>query len=143
MFNVESRPELERIGEVAERLGMRARAAVRVNPDVDPRTHAKTTTGKGGTKFGIGIDETEKLFADAAGLAGVEVCGIHLHLGSPIYSTEPYEQALEKALALIGRLQGGRQAGGVAEHGRRLRNLLHGRGGHRPGGLCRRDEIVS
>jgi len=105
MFNVESRPELERIGEVAGRLGTRARAAVRINPDVDARTHAKTTTGKGGTKFGIGIDETEKLFADAAGLAGVEVCGIHLHLGSPIYSTEPYERALEKALALIGRLR--------------------------------------
>ncbi len=105
MFNVESRPELERIGQVAARLGVTARAAVRVNPDVDPRTHAKTTTGKGGTKFGIGIDETEKLFAEAAALRGVDLCGIHLHLGSPIYSTEPYEQALEKVLALIGRLR--------------------------------------
>jgi diaminopimelate decarboxylase len=105
MFNVESRPELEHINAVAQRLGRRARAAVRVNPDVDPRTHAKTTTGKGGTKFGIGIDGTEKLFAEADRLAAVEVCGIHLHLGSPIYSTEPYERALEKVSALIERLR--------------------------------------
>jgi diaminopimelate decarboxylase len=105
MFNVESRPELERISEVARGLGSRARAAVRINPDVDARTHARTTTGKGGTKFGIGIDETEKLFADAAGMPGVDVCGIHLHLGSPIYSTQPYERALEKATALIERLR--------------------------------------
>ena len=105
MFNVESRPELERINEVALRLGKRARAAVRVNPDVDARTHAKTTTGKGGTKFGIGITATEKLFDEAAGWAGVEVRGVHLHLGSPIYSTEPYERALEKTMGLIGRLR--------------------------------------
>jgi len=110
MFNVESRPELECINEVASRLGTRASVALRVNPDVDARTHAKTTTGKGGTKFGIGIGETENLFGEAAGWAGVEVCGIHLHLGSPIYSTEPYEQALAKVLELIGRLRAaGRQ----------------------------------
>ena len=105
MFNVESRPELESINEAALRLGKRARVAVRVNPDVDARTHARTTTGKGGTKFGIGITQTEKLYAEAAGWPGVEMCGIHLHLGSPIYSTEPYERALEKVTELIGRLR--------------------------------------
>jgi diaminopimelate decarboxylase len=105
MFNVESRAELAAISAVASRLGTKARVAIRINPDVDPHTHEKTTTGKGGTKFGIGIEETEKLVREAAGWTGVEVRGIHLHLGSPIYSTAPYERALEKAAALIERLR--------------------------------------
>lgn len=105
MFNVESRAELEAINEVAGRLGVCARVAIRVNPDIDPRTHEKTATGKGGTKFGIGIDEAEKLAGEAAGWSGVELRGIHIHLGSPIYSTEPYERALAKVVPLIERLR--------------------------------------
>ncbi|KPK58315.1 MAG: diaminopimelate decarboxylase [Planctomycetes bacterium SM23_32] len=105
MLNVESRPELEAINVVATRLGARAAVAIRLNPDVDARTHAKTTTGKGGTKFGIGIRTAERLALDARSWDGVEVRGIHLHLGSPIYSAEPYESALTKALELVERLR--------------------------------------
>ncbi|MFO7956823.1 MAG: diaminopimelate decarboxylase [Candidatus Brocadiia bacterium] len=113
MFDVESRPELERINTVAERLGTTARVALRVNPDVDARAHEKTTTGKGETKFGIGMGETEQLAPAAREWGGVEVRGLHLHLGSPIYSTEPYEEALEKLVGLYERL---RQAGCRLDH---------------------------
>jgi diaminopimelate decarboxylase len=90
---------------VAVEQGVEARVALRVNPDVDPRTHAKTTTGKGGTKFGIGLAEIERLAPGAAGLDGIRLSGLHFHLGSPIYSVEPYERALEKALPLIDLLR--------------------------------------
>jgi diaminopimelate decarboxylase len=105
MFDVESRGELHRINRVACSMGVVARVAIRVNPDVDARTHAKTTTGKGGTKFGIGVREAEILARDAQAWPGVDVAGIHVHLGSPIYDTTPYEDALEKVLGLIGRLR--------------------------------------
>ncbi|MGD2175270.1 MAG: diaminopimelate decarboxylase [Candidatus Brocadiaceae bacterium] len=106
MFDVESRGELEQIDGVARRLGTETRVAIRVNPDVDAQTHRKTTTGKGETKFGIGINETEELVREAADWSGVAVRGLHVHLGSPIHSTEPYEQALQKLTALMGRLRG-------------------------------------
>ncbi|MHC4591260.1 MAG: diaminopimelate decarboxylase [Planctomycetota bacterium] len=106
LFDVESRPELEAINEVACQLGTQAHVALRVNPDVDPHTHEKTTTGKGGTKFGIDMDQAEKLALESAGWGGVEIKGIHFHLGSPIYSTAPYEQALGKVVALLERLRG-------------------------------------
>ncbi len=107
MFNVESRPELQRLNAVAERMGTMARVALRVNPDVDARTHSKTTTGKGHAKFGIGIGETERLAAEARGWDGVDVRGLHVHLGSPIHSTEPYEQALARLAGLYERLGDG------------------------------------
>lgn len=105
MFNVESLPELEAINAVASRLGRRARVALRINPDVDPKTHEKTTTGRGGTKFGLGIDEAERLAQDAGGWKGTDIRGIHFHLGSPIHSTGPYERALAKVEPLIERLR--------------------------------------
>lgn len=105
MFNVESRPELEAVNSQASRLGASARVAIRVNPDVDPNTHEKTATGKGGTKFGVALGEAEQLAREAAGWRGVRVSGIHFHLGSPIYTTTPYERALERVVALIGRLR--------------------------------------
>jgi len=113
MFNVESRPELERINALAEHLGTTARVALRVNPDVDARAHEKTTTGKGETKFGTGIGEAEQLASAARRWGGVELRGLHLHLGSPIYSTEPYEQALDKLVGLCERL---RRAGCRLDH---------------------------
>jgi diaminopimelate decarboxylase len=106
MFDVESRPELAAIAAVAAENGVEARVALRVNPDVDPRTHAKTTTGTGGTKFGIGVAEIGRLAPEAADWDGIRLSGLHFHLGSPIYSTEPYERALEKALPLIELLRG-------------------------------------
>ena len=105
MFNVESRPELEAICDAAERLGRTAQVALRINPDVDARTHRKTTTGKGETKFGIGMAEAEKLGAETLGWRSVQVHGLHLHLGSPIYSADPYVEAVGKLQGLIERLR--------------------------------------
>ena len=105
MFNIESQPELEALSAAAARLGVEAAVAVRVNPDVDANTHARTTTGKQGTKFGIDIGSVEELVRDAARLPGVAVRGLHVHLGSPIYGSEPYVQALERLLPLIERLR--------------------------------------
>lgn len=105
LFNVESRPELTRINELALRAGKVARIALRLNPDVEAGTHRKTATGKGHTKFGIGITEAEELYREAAAWDGVEVLGIHLHLGSPIYTTEPYETALAMTVGLVERLR--------------------------------------
>jgi len=104
LFDVESRSELDCINAVAGRLGRRGRAALRVNPDVDAGTHEKTATGKGETKFGIGMGEAEDLFRCAPRWPHVELCGVHMHLGSPIYSTEPYERALGRVLGLVERL---------------------------------------
>jgi len=112
MFNVESRPEMARLNEASTEMGACAQVAVRVNPDVDAATHEKTTTGKADTKFGVGIHEAEQLIGEAAGWQGVQVRGVHVHLGSPIYSTEPHEHALEKVAGMIGRL---RDAGHVVD----------------------------
>jgi len=113
LFDVESRPELEAIASVATAMGRRARIVLRVNPDVDAHTHAKTTTGTGDTKFGIGLREVKELFALADQWPSVDLCGLHVHLGSPIYSTEPYCTALDKIVPLIGEI---RAAGGSVTH---------------------------
>lgn len=105
-FNVESRAELECIRDVAESLDKTARAALRINPDVDARTHEKTTTGKAENKFGVGLRETVDLMQEAQGWEGVDLCGLHVHLGSPIYTTDPYEEALAKVCALAEELRG-------------------------------------
>lgn len=104
MFNVESEPELENLRAVASRKGMTATAALRVNPDVDPHTHRHTTTGKAETKFGVDVATAERLFAACEHDEAVRLCGVHLHIGSPVYSTEPYVQAITRALELIDRM---------------------------------------
>src|SRR6185436_12912072 len=78
-FNVESEPELEALSEVAAGMGAVARIAIRVNPDVDARTHAKISTGKAENKFGVPFDDASRLYAKAAKLPGIEVAGIHMH----------------------------------------------------------------
>jgi diaminopimelate decarboxylase len=106
-FNVESEQEFEAIAGLARELGVRARAALRVNPDVDARTHAYTTTGKKGNKFGVDLDRAEAFFERFARSPYNEwltLDGVHLHLGSPIYSVEPYVDGISKALGLIDRL---------------------------------------
>lgn len=105
MFNVESAPELRQLDRVARQMGTVADCALRVNPDVEPNTHQKTTTGKGGTKFGIGIARAEELARRALDWPGVAVRGVHMHLGSPICSTEPYVDALQKLVAVVERLR--------------------------------------
>lgn len=101
MFNVESAPELKSIREVAGDMDETASVALRINPDVDPNTHAKTTTGKKENKFGMGFETADRLLSEAAGEHVLDVRGIHVHLGSPIYSTAPYEKALEKICRFV------------------------------------------
>jgi len=92
-FNVESEPELEALSEVAAGLGRSARIALRVNPDVDAKTHAKISTGKAENKFGVPFDDAPRLYARAARLPGLEVDGIHMHIGSQITDLAPFRNA--------------------------------------------------
>lgn len=101
MFNVESEEELRALNSAAKKLRRTARAALRVNPDVDARTHAKTTTGRRDNKFGIDLATAANLFTAPHRFPNVEISGIHMHLGSPIYSVEPYRNALRKAATLL------------------------------------------
>jgi len=105
-FNIESEAEFENIAAIAARLGQPAHGALRVNPDVaDQRTHAKTATGHKHTKFGVNIDQTAIFFDTYGKNAHCELDAIHLHIGSPIYSPEPYVQAIAKVLTLIAQLR--------------------------------------
>lgn len=101
VLNTESRSELERIASVAGELGIRARVAVRVNPDIDAGAHDHTTTGRAGDKFGVPAEVAVALCAEYAGHASVEIVGFHVHLGSPIYKPDPYLAAIEKLAGLI------------------------------------------
>jgi len=92
-FNVESEPELERLSEVAASLGARAKIAIRVNPDVDARTHAKISTGKSENKFGIPISRAREVYARARALPGLEVDGVDMHIGSQITDLTPFDDA--------------------------------------------------
>ena len=92
-FNVESEPELEALSEVAAGLGATARIALRINPDVDAKTHAKISTGKAENKFGIPFGDAPRLYAKAANLPGIEAAGIHMHIGSQITDLKPFRDA--------------------------------------------------
>jgi diaminopimelate decarboxylase len=100
LFNVESQSELESIARLGRELGIRARACVRVNPNVDPHTHEYTTTGKEENKFGVDADRVVALFDAARGDAGIELCGLHVHIGSPVPRVEPYVEAIAVLLTL-------------------------------------------
>jgi diaminopimelate decarboxylase len=103
-FNLESEAEIENIDRVAGSIGATAVGAVRVNPDVDPKTHAKTTTGKKETKFGVDIERAERVFDQYRNLKNLRIGGIHIHIGSPVYEIQPYVDAVTKIIALIDRL---------------------------------------
>src|SRR4029434_6627248 len=103
-FNLESEAEIENIDRIAGELGKKAVGAIRVNPDVDPKTHVKTTTGKKETKFGVDIERAERVFEQYRGLKNLRVGGIHIHIGSPVYEIQPYVDAVKKVTALIDRL---------------------------------------
>jgi diaminopimelate decarboxylase len=105
MFNVESSQELELISRVAAAKGIRARIALRVNPDVDPQTHPYISTGLKKNKFGISIDEALEVYTRAAGMASVEVAGVDCHIGSQITSVQPFVDALERIKAFVLRLR--------------------------------------
>jgi len=104
-FNVESEPELLALSEVAVALDRTAPIALRVNPDVDAKTHAKITTGTAESKFGIPWTRVRSTYALAARLPGLQVVGIDLHIGSQIVDLEPFEIAFGKIAALTGQLR--------------------------------------
>ncbi|MBN2210817.1 MAG: diaminopimelate decarboxylase [Sedimentisphaerales bacterium] len=104
-FNIESGAELENLIAIAAEMKATPRCALRVNPDVDPKTHRYTTTGKKETKFGVDIERAANVFAQYARNPHVRLTGIHLHLGSPINSADPYVQGINKAMVLIDRLR--------------------------------------
>jgi len=105
MFNVESEAELDAISAVANSMGRTAPVALRLNPDIDAKTHAKTTTGKKGNKFGMDIERGAVLAAKVLADPHLELRGIHMHLGSPILTTDPYEAAAKKALEVVRTLR--------------------------------------
>jgi diaminopimelate decarboxylase len=91
--NVESEPELELLAAVAAQKGRIAAISIRVNPDVDPKTHAKIATGKAENKFGIPISRAREVYARAAKLKGVRVTGVDMHIGSQITALDPFNDA--------------------------------------------------
>ncbi len=105
-FNVESEQELERVNHIAGKLNRTAGCALRVNPDVDPKTHRYTTTGKKETKFGVDLERARRVFAEFGNRSGVDLRGIHIHIGSPVNTVDPYVRSTQKAVALIELLRG-------------------------------------
>lgn len=105
MFNVESEEELAAIDRVATSLGLVAPVALRVNPDVDPKTHRYISTGKKESKFGMDIERSLRLARQALEMPGVSMIGMHMHIGSQITSVEPYGHAADKGVELIGKLR--------------------------------------
>ena len=114
-FNVESEPELEALSSVASELGRVARIALRVNPDVDTKTHAKISTGESGTKFGVPYAEAPRILARAHALPGIAAVGIHMHIGSQIIDArlQPFRDAFALLRDLTLEL---RRAGHQLEH---------------------------
>ena len=104
-FNVESEPEMMVLSKVAQDLGTTAPITIRVNPDVDAKTHAKIATGKSENKFGIPIARAREVYRMAAGLPGLEVIGIDVHIGSQLTDLAPFEQAYLKVAELTETLR--------------------------------------
>ena len=105
-INVESEPELKLVNEVAQGLGVRARIAIRINPDVEAGGHAKISTGKAENKFGVSFAEAERLYANASNAAGLAPVGVACHIGSQITDLAPMEAAFTKMRGLVERLRG-------------------------------------
>lgn len=104
-FNVESISELDRLNAVAGELGKTAPISLRVNPDVDPKTHPYISTGLKANKFGVAFDEARSAYRAAAALEHLEVVGIDCHIGSQITEIAPYLDALDKLLDLVEQLE--------------------------------------
>ena len=104
-FNVESEPEMVVLSELAVAMGTVAPITIRVNPDVDAKTHAKIATGKSENKFGIPISRAEEVYALAAGLPGIKVIGIDVHIGSQLTDLAPFELAYQKIVELTRTLR--------------------------------------
>ncbi len=105
MFNIESSAELQAIQEVAASIGKKARIALRINPDVDPKTHPYISTGMKKSKFGIAADRALQEYKMAASLSHIDVVGVHAHIGSQLTEVTPFVDSLKKVVALIGTLK--------------------------------------
>lgn len=101
MFDVESEAELDAISAVAKSMNVVGPVALRLNPDIDAKTHSKTTTGKKGNKFGMDIERFQELAAKVLHDPHLKLTGIHMHLGSPILTTDPYAAAAKKAIDVV------------------------------------------
>jgi len=104
-FNVESEPELEALNGLAQAMGKRAPVTLRVNPDIDARTHAKITTGTSETKFGVPFSQARAAYAKAASLKGIAIVGVDVHIGSQITELEPFDAAFRRIAELVGVLR--------------------------------------
>ena len=104
-FNVESTEELEALNTVAKDLKKKARVAIRVNPDIDPKTHPYITTGLKESKFGIDIDKAGYVYGQASRMDGIEIVGIDAHIGSQIFDLTPFADSLRKLIELSGLLR--------------------------------------
>ena len=111
-FNIESAPELERLNEVAGSLGVRAPISLRVNPNVDAKTHPYISTGLKENKFGVAYDDALSIYRRAASLPYIDVTGIDCHIGSQLLDPTPFEEALDKLLLLVDQLA----AAGISLH---------------------------
>ncbi len=106
MFNVESSAEIHAINDVAASVGKKARVALRINPDIDPKTHPYISTGLKKSKFGIAADRALEEFKVASSLGYIEVVGVHAHIGSQLTEVTPFVESLKKVVTLIGALKG-------------------------------------
>ena len=112
-FNVESEAELEVLSDVAQSMGKRAPISIRVNPNVDAKTHPYISTGLKGNKFGVAHEDTLRIYRHAGSLSGLRVVGIDCHIGSQITETEPYLDAMDRVLDLVAGIEAD---GTVLEH---------------------------
>ena len=104
-FNIESEPEMRVLSEMATAMGATVPVAIRVNPDVDAKTHEKIATGKSENKFGIPISRAREVYAEAARLPGLKVVGIDVHIGSQLTELDPFRAAYAKVAELTGILR--------------------------------------
>ena len=105
LFNVESSAELQSINEVAREMGMHARVALRINPNIDPKTHPYIATGMQKSKFGIAANRALEEFQHAVSLSNIQVIGVHTHIGSQLTQISPFVDSLKKVVGLIETLK--------------------------------------
>ncbi len=106
MFNIESSAEIHALNEVAASVGKKARIALRINPDVDPKTHPYISTGMKKSKFGIAADRALEEYKMASSLSHIDIVGVHAHIGSQLTDVTPFVDSLKKVVALIDTLKG-------------------------------------
>jgi diaminopimelate decarboxylase len=106
MFNVESADELHNIDKTARQMGKKAPVALRVNPDVDPKTHPYISTGMKKNKFGIPVTEALAIYREASTMDGVDIVGVDCHIGSQLTTADPFGEAVGKLMALVDKLEG-------------------------------------